>query len=246
MNVYGMKMKRKEDDWKMVSTGRRIRELWKEKGKDDEGRREWERRWKEAGDIMNEEDLMETSIMYLCFPDYDKQEKDGLIVPSECSYDALSVLLNRVSDRDAPYHFAVYDINNEPSNVVFIRNIPYNLFFRFEDEAELRSMIQKVCTVSSIDPILYEVMRVTLNSSDDAMKVAYYIDGQMFHNRYLSVSGKMERPYRKQFEDKDTTSVNNEDMPFDLVRGRRSPLCSQNSLLRTYQGHNKQSILYNV
>ena len=30
-----------------------------------------------AGDIMNEEDVMETSIMHLCNPNYERKEEDG-------------------------------------------------------------------------------------------------------------------------------------------------------------------------
>ena len=42
-----------------------MREAWKDEGKEDsEGRSEWERRWREAEDIMNEEDVMEISIMH--------------------------------------------------------------------------------------------------------------------------------------------------------------------------------------
>ena len=63
---------------------------------------------------MNEEDVMEASIMHLCIPDYEKKEKDGLILPNVCSLNALSVLLNEESDRRFTYHFPVYDIQNKP------------------------------------------------------------------------------------------------------------------------------------
>ena len=43
MTVCGMEKKR-EDLFTMVSTGRRMREVWKEEGKNRKGRREWERR----------------------------------------------------------------------------------------------------------------------------------------------------------------------------------------------------------
>ena len=65
---------------------------------------------------MNEVDVMETSIMHLCIPDYEETEEDILIVPSECSLNAMSVLLNEKLDRGCTYHFPVYDINDEPSN----------------------------------------------------------------------------------------------------------------------------------
>ena len=65
MNVYGMEMK--QDGWypHLVSTGRRMREVWKDEGKEDsERRREWEKRRREAGDIMNEEDMSEVLVMH--------------------------------------------------------------------------------------------------------------------------------------------------------------------------------------
>ena len=41
-------------------TGRRVKERWIDEGKGEEkGRREWERRWREAEDIMNEEDVID-------------------------------------------------------------------------------------------------------------------------------------------------------------------------------------------
>ena len=53
-----------------------MREVWKDERKEDsEGRREWERRWREAGDVMTEEDVMETIIMHLCIPGYEKKKK---------------------------------------------------------------------------------------------------------------------------------------------------------------------------
>ena len=110
MNVYGMEM---EQNYPYNPTGRRMVEVWKDEGgkEDSEGRREWEKRWREVGDIMNEEDVMETSIMHLCIPDYERKEKDGVIVPSGCSYHALSVLLNEKSYWRCAYHFPVSDIN---------------------------------------------------------------------------------------------------------------------------------------
>ena len=48
-----------------MSTGRRMRKVWKDEGKEDsERRREWEKRRREAGDIMNEEDMSEVLVMH--------------------------------------------------------------------------------------------------------------------------------------------------------------------------------------
>ena len=87
-NVCGSNM----ECWSYMSVRRRMREVWmkeNEEGKEDEeGRREVERRRRELGDIMNEEDVMETSIMHLCIPDYKMKETDGMLVRSWCSKEA--------------------------------------------------------------------------------------------------------------------------------------------------------------
>ena len=193
MNIYGMEMKQANQFWSNpVSTGRRMVEVWKDEGKEDsEGRKEWEKKWREVGDIMNEEDVMETSVMHLCIPDYEKKkkEKDGVIVPSECSLNALSVLLNEISDWRCEYHFSVYDINEQPSNVVIIRNLPSVFYLNSDIGNQLKSMIQDISTTVSIYQS-YGVVRVTLNSSDDALMVAERIDGCEFHGKCLSVSVK--------------------------------------------------------
>ena len=72
-------------------TRQRRREVGKDKGKNRKGRREWERRWREVGDIMNEEDVMETSIMHLCIPDSTRQPS---VHPSDCSGVALSLSIS--------------------------------------------------------------------------------------------------------------------------------------------------------
>ena len=148
---------------------------------------------------MNEEDVMEISIMHLCIPDY-KEKKCGLVVPSTCSCNALSVVLNHESDRECSYHFPVYDINDEPSNVVIIRNLPFPFNLESEDGNELKSMLENVCRIVSINQaisrryIRYGVVRVTLHTSEDAVKVAEELDGQPFHNVCLRVSHKDIRP----------------------------------------------------
>ena len=117
--------------------------------------------------------------MHLCIPDYKEKEKkkDGLIIPSECSLNAVSVLLNEKSDRYSSYHFPVYDITVEPSNVVIIRNLPSNFDLRSRDGAELKRMIENVCPIVSINQAStslrqYGVVRVTLRNSEDASRVA--------------------------------------------------------------------------
>ena len=53
-----------------------MREAWK-----DEGNGSWEKSWREVG--MNEEDVMETTIMHLCIPDYEQTEEERCIDSSE-------------------------------------------------------------------------------------------------------------------------------------------------------------------
>ena len=191
---------------------RGMREVWKEEGKEDEeGRREWERRWREAGDILNEEDMLETSILHLCIPDYKGKVRDGLLVPSECSSDALTVLLNNSSDRDSSdgdhtSHFPVYDITAQPSTVVIIKNLPREYGFRWSSVApELRTLIESHCPVIWIEQAVvhgrfaswerrdrvvkwYGVVRVRVKSSDDARRLVVRLDGCEFHGRHLTVT----------------------------------------------------------
>ena len=72
--VYGMEMKQTDKYTLPVHTGRRMRESWMDEGKEggggekeeeEERRREWEKRWREAGDVMNEEDVTETVTLHL-------------------------------------------------------------------------------------------------------------------------------------------------------------------------------------
>ena len=131
-SVYEITTERQWDE--LLYRGTRMREVWLNEGRDEEGRREWERRWRKAGDIMNEEDLMETSIMHLCIPT--QTQRKGLILPSECSSSALSMLLCVKSDRQFTYHFPVYDIHDQSSTVVIIRNLPSGFLLESRDELD--------------------------------------------------------------------------------------------------------------
>ena len=176
-------------------------EGWWRGGEGKEGWKERrERRWREIGDIMSDEDVMEISVMHLCIPDYELKEKkkDGLILPSWCSLHAVSVLLNEISDWKCTYHFPVYDINEQPSNVVIIRNLPSKFDLKSAGD-ELKSMIENVCPIVSIKPaispysirhISYGVVKVTLHNREVAVNVAEGIDGREFHGMCLSASVK--------------------------------------------------------
>ena len=142
---------------------------------------------------MNEEDVIEISIMHLCIPDYEQKEKDGLIVPSLCSRSAVSVLLNEISDSRCTYHFPVHAINGEPPNVVIIRNLPSPFNLESAVGTELKSMIEKLDPIASIEanfsPVIrYGVVRVTLSDNENAVKVATELDGQLFYDVHLRVS----------------------------------------------------------
>ena len=82
---------------------------------DDKRRRKWKRRWREVGAIMNEEDLIEISIMNLFIPNYEGKEEDGLILPSECSFNAMTVVFNERSDWRCTYHgVSNFDVRKKP------------------------------------------------------------------------------------------------------------------------------------
>ena len=207
MNVYGMEMKRVEnnDRERVVYTGRRVKEVWKDEGEEeDEERRRWERRWREGMDIMSEEDVMETSVMHLCIPDYKKKEKWGYITPDFPTYYALTILLNEVVNLSCMYHFPVYDLSREFSNVVIIRNLPERFDIRFRNA--LTTMIESICPVISIHSprvkgerdyrwhsITHTCMRVTLESSAGAKQVVKRMDGMEFEGVYLSVRQGMKQ-----------------------------------------------------
>ena len=115
-----------------------------------------------------------------------------MIVPSECSLNALNVLLNRISKRVCTYHFPVYAINDQPSNVVIIRNLPSGFDLESPAGNELKSIIENVCPIISINQAIYHyytrygVVKVTLNSSSDARRLVERIRGLEFHGNYLT------------------------------------------------------------
>ena len=120
MNVYGMEMKQdyRSRLLKLVSIGRRMREVWKEEGKEDsEGRREWERKWREVGDIIMEEDMIQIFHLYLCIKAPADKNLFKWNVPSECSKLALSALRYE----GMGYHFKLCTPSVIPQFSVLIR-----------------------------------------------------------------------------------------------------------------------------
>ena len=181
------------------STVRRMREVWKDEGKDEEGRRELERRWREVGDIMNEEDVMEVFIMHLCIPNT-KGVTFGTVVPSRCSVHSLRVLLNEKVDTNNPHHFPIYDLTHTPINVLIIRNLPLKfdrvmvieLIKAIDSIAEVASAEQELLLRYNLDEFgetesTFAVIRVLLFSDEYAPQVVRRLDGSEFYGKYLSV-----------------------------------------------------------
>ena len=96
-------------------------------------------------------------------------------------------MLNEKVKWGCAYHFPVFDINDEPSNVVIIRNLPSGFGLESRDGSELKRMIEQVSTVVSIDP-RNTVCRIKLRSAGRARKVVDALNGREFYGNKLSVS----------------------------------------------------------
>ena len=190
LDIYGMD----RDRWSDENIARRMKEVGKDEGKEDEeGRREWERRWREGRDIMEEEDVMEVAVMHLCIPN--RYTWDGLIVPTDCSYTALSIFLNENAKRLTLYHFPAYNIKNQPSNVVIIRNLPRYFSEYSKYWNTFRTLLISICPFVSIDRDRseYGVVRVRVKNSSDARMLKDGISGCAFVGKQLSASVNVEK-----------------------------------------------------
>ena len=177
-------------------TAKTAREVWKDEGKDEEGRRKWERRWREAGDIMNEEDVMEASIMHLCIPSI---QDNGCIIPSEWSWTALGIVMNEELNKENAYHFPLFDLSKQPENVVIIRNIPSDYYWNIVEH--IKSKLESICHIVSTEEAIssnwnyrdynYGAMKVTLETSEDAMNVVKDFDGCRYDHFYLTARMNM-------------------------------------------------------
>ena len=129
----------------------RMRGMWLDGSDDKEGKREWERRWREVGDIMTEEDAVETSIMHLCIPDH--KRNDVFILPSECSSTAMEIVFNEKSAPGNEHHFPVYDIDAHPSSLfpLVIRNLPSGFNLRTPAGQKLQNLIESISAVVLIE-----------------------------------------------------------------------------------------------
>ena len=132
--------------------------------------------------------------MYLCLPD--REQKNRLILSSPTSYAALRVVLNNALDTHSTFHFPAYDIDNEASNVVIIRNLPSSFRLQSQEGFELATLIHSICPAAvSIEQAeayysFFRVVRVTMMSSFAASWLADRIASfrVLFHERYLNVS----------------------------------------------------------
>ena len=117
-NVYGMEMT-PNNGWldPSVSTGRKMRELWIKEGETEEGRREWEWRWREAGDIMVEEDLIEIFYLSLCIKTAVEDKEMAYNILSERSLIALSAL----RCKGIGYPFILCPLSSIPNDSVVVR-----------------------------------------------------------------------------------------------------------------------------
>ena len=91
-------------------------------------------------------------------------------------------MLNEKSDRRCAYHFPVYDINEELSNLVFIRNLPPSY-----PSSAFKDMIERVCKVVSVSQ-QRSVYRIKLRTTHRAMKMVEELNGHKFYGKKLSVS----------------------------------------------------------
>ena len=212
LNVYGKEIQREERYSPFILTGKRVKQVWINEGKDEEG--EWERRWREAGDIMNEEDVMETSIMHLCIPDYERKNSNQWIVPSVCSSTALSILLLTNPNKHCPYHFPIYDRNTLTSHVAVIRNLPSSFDIRSSRGIELKQMVSSIYTTYTLHQpyrenygiatdCRYSVAGVKVDSVRDGLRIVKRLNGCEFHGQHLSVSVimKVDKEVKKEEEE---------------------------------------------
>ena len=81
----------------------------------------------------------------------------------------------------------MYDVNDQPSNVVIINNLPSSFVLTSKEGHALKSMIENLCPIVSINEE-YGVVRVTLTNTENAVTVAAELDGQLFHDERLRVS----------------------------------------------------------
>ena len=204
LNVYGKEMIHEDTYEPFIFTGRRVREVWKDEGKEDsERRREWKKRWREGTDIMSEEDMTEVCVMHLCIPDSRSKQDRHAVTPSQCALQSFRVLLNEEVDLKHPHHFPVYEVKNEPPNVLIIRNLPPEFDTESDMGNELTEMVNNIAEVDYIEQEegsyaafekkyinehpQYSVIRVTLLSDEYAAMVERRLDGSEFYGKYLSV-----------------------------------------------------------
>ena len=125
--------------------------------------------------------------MHLCIPDYEKKEEDRLIIPSKCSYNAMSVLLNTESDRESTYHFPVYDITAQPPTTLIVKHLNYStnaetLGHLFEQVGPVTEVIILTHANRSLGQAL-----VSMKEEEDTKEAQMRFDGFELEGSVLSV-----------------------------------------------------------
>ena len=142
----GMEMK-PESSLQFVSTGR-MKEVWMNRGNEEEGKEEWKRRWREIVDVMREEDVVETLSMMLCIRGDKRNDNrqtlyddEGMMVGSVSSMWGMFGLGGGIMEG---CHFDLRDEDDKDDKEgrsVVIRNIPSDYIVEQYGRGELRDMI---------------------------------------------------------------------------------------------------------
>ena len=143
--------------------------------------------------------------MHLCIPDYELKENDGVIVPSKCSYNALSIFWNERSRQTYPYHFPIHEINVLPSTIVLIRNLPPGFHLYSNEGTKLSNLIKSICEAKSIKQVnaqfsLKEGVKVIVSSASEASKLAEVLNS-CIDGEYLVMVGMGKEEDEKEYSD---------------------------------------------
>ena len=121
--VNGVEMKRKNSRTRPIWTGRRMREVWMGEGKDEEGRNEWKRRWRETRDVIMEEDASKIFSLSLCVTESAWENARVWNIPSDCSL--ISMYALRYDGMG--YHFPSYPLPLIPQDSVIVHITPWDI-----------------------------------------------------------------------------------------------------------------------
>ena len=133
---------------------------------------------------------METSVMHLCIPSKHK----GCIIPRLCSWTALGIVMNEKLVKKNAYHFPLFDLSKQPENVVIIRNIPSHDYSTIVKH--IKRKLESMCHIVSIKNAKsshwnYRAMKVTVETSEEAVDVVKYFDGCKYDYSYITARMNM-------------------------------------------------------